>query len=223
MNRTSSILVGALLASALVAREAAAQWNVADFARDRNRVYVTFGLDPAFAVTVGYGRVVSLGGHDVQFTGDVGVVTARLDLGDFRVRLGTQTSLVRMGSLRLTGSATFIARGTDNSIYRAFDFGSDFTGTLGVYRRGWFAAGEVGFDKAIVTHITNSDWYRTHFYPGAKDGWYMASAGTLHAGLTSGLKLGRTELVGRAGVLRTERGNTLMPPMYASLGMGIGF
>ncbi len=223
MNRTARILAGALLLSALVAREAAAQWNVADFGRDRNRVYVTFGLDPAFVLTLGYGRVVSVAGHDVQLTGDVGVVTAHLDAGDFRVRLGSQTTLLSVGSVRLTGNATFVFRGTDNSIYRAIDFGSDFTGTLGVYRHGWFAAGEIGFDKAIVTHITNSAWYRAHFYPEAKDGWYLASAGTAHYGLAGGLKLGGTELVGRVGMLRTERGNALMPPMYASVGMGVGF
>lgn len=223
MNRTSSILAGVLLLSALAAREAAAQWNVADFGRDRNRVYLTFGLDPAFVLTLGYGHVVSVGGHDVQLTSDVGLVTAHLDVGDFRVRLGSQTSLVRVGSVHLTGSAAFVFRGTDNPIYRAIDFGSDFTGTLGVYRHGWFAAGELGFDKAIVTHITNSAWYREHFYPEAKDGWYLASAGTAHAGFAGGLQLGRTEFVGRFGVLRTERGKALMPPMYASVGMGVGF
>jgi len=222
MNRPWSIALCVLL-SALPARQAAAQWNVADFATARNRVYVTFGLDPAFVMTVGYGRVVALAGHDVQLFSEVGVVTARPDLRDFRVRLGTQTSLVRLGAVHLTGSAAFIARGTDNAIYRAFDFGSDFTGALGVYRHGWFAATEFGFDKAIITHVTQSDWYRRHIYPDAKDGWYLDAGGTYHYGLAGGLTLGRTELVGRVGQLRTERFGEMMPPMYASVGAGFKF
>jgi hypothetical protein len=222
MRHISSITLGVVL-SALVARDAAAQWNVARFGSERNRVYTTFGLDPALVTSVGYGRVVPLFNHDFQLTGDAGVVTARLDTRDFRARLGTQTSVVRWRSLHLAGSATFIARGTENSIYRAFNFGADLTGTAGLYRQRWFAAGEFGKDKAIITHLTNSEWYRTHFYPDAKDGWYLDAGGTYHYGVVSGIALGSAELVGRAGWLRTERFNDMMPPLYATVGLGFGF
>ncbi|HTJ21503.1 MAG TPA: hypothetical protein VL383_03870 [Gemmatimonadaceae bacterium] len=222
MRHISSITLGVVL-SALVARDAAAQWNVARFGSERNRVYTTFGLDPALVTSVGYGRVVPLFNHDFQLTGDAGVVTARLDTRDFRARLGTQTSVVRWRSLHLAGSATFIARGTENSIYRAFNFGADLTGTAGLYRQRWFAAGEFGKDKAIITHLTNSEWYRTHFYPDAKDGWYLDAGGTYHYGVVSGIALGNAELVGRAGWLRTERFNDMMPPLYATVGLGFGF
>jgi hypothetical protein len=222
MRHISSITLGVVL-SALAARDATAQWNVARFDTERNRVYTTFGLDPALVTSVGYGRVVPLFNHDFQLTGDAGVVTARLDTRDFRARLGTQTSVVRWRSLHLAGSATFIVRGTENSIYKAFNFGADFTGTAGLYRRRWFMAGEFGKDKAIITHLTNSEWYRTHFYPDAKDGWYLDAGGTYHYGVVSGAALGRTEVVARAGWLRTERFDDMMPPMYASVGLGFGF
>ena len=52
MTRLTKIAL-ALLLSALPAREAAAQWNVARFGPERSRVYTTFGLDPAFVGTVG--------------------------------------------------------------------------------------------------------------------------------------------------------------------------
>ncbi len=222
MSRRSMVTLGILLAT-LVARDAAAQWNVARFQTERNRMYATFGLDPAVVVSLGYGRVVPLLGHPFQITGDLGVVAARMDTRDFRARLGIHTSLVHWRSLHLTGSATFISRGTSNSIYRGFNFGSDFTGTLGVYRHGWFAAGEFGFDKAIITHVTHSDWYRTHFYPDAKDGWYLDAGGTYHYGLVSGIALGGTEVALRAGWLRTEQFDEMVPPMYASVGLGFGF
>lgn len=222
MRRTSIIPLGILL-SAVVAHEATAQWNVARFGTDRNRVYGTFGLDPAFVATVGYGRVASLVGHDFQFTGDVGLAAAHLDARDFRARLGMQTSIVRWRSLNLTGSATFITRGTENSIYRALNFGADLTGTLGMYRRRWFAAGEFGFDKAIITHLTHSDWYRRHYYPDARDGWYLTGGGVYHYGVTAGVALGSAEVAGRFGWRQTENWKELTPPMYASLGIGIGF
>ena len=222
MSRISSITL-AILVSALVAQDAAAQWNVARLETERNRVYSTFGLDPAFVTSIGYGRSVPIMGHYFQLTGDVGAVTATLDTRDFRTRLGAQTSLVRWRSVNLTGSATFITRGTENSVYRGFDFGADISGTLGVYRQKWFASTEFGFDKAVITHIKHTDWYRTNVYPDAKDGWYLDTGGTYHYGLAGGIALGRMELVGRSGFLRTENYKDMLPPMYASLGVGIGF
>ena len=222
MSRIAKITLGVLL-SALVARDAAAQWNVARFGTNRNRVYSTFGLDPALVTSVGYGRVVPVRGHDFQLAGDVGVAGGRMDTRDFRAQLGTQTSVARWGSLHLAGSATFITRGTENSLYRGFNFGADITGTLGIYRHRWFAAGEFGKDKAIVTHVTHTDWYRENFYADAKDGWYLDTGGTFHYGLAAGLALGRAELAGRFGWQRTEHFNTILPPMYTSVGVGFGF
>ena len=81
----------------------------------------------------------------------------------------------------------------------------------------------VGFDKAIVTHVTHTDWYRTHYYPDAKDGWYIDAGGTFHTGPTAGFATGKVEVVGRFGWLWTEEFNDLTPPMYASLAVGYGF
>jgi len=207
----------------LPARDAAAQWNVARIDGRPNRVYSTFGLDPAFLPTVGYARTVRPFGHPIQLAGDVGVVAAEFDARDFRARLDAFSSLLHWRSVHLTGSVAFITRGTDNSIYRGLNFGSDITGTLGVYRHGWFVAGEFGFDKAIITHVTHSDWYRTYFYPDARDGWYLTGGGTFHYGVTAGLGLGPTELVARYGWRRTENWGDLTPPVYASLGVGVAF
>jgi hypothetical protein len=206
-----------------VARDATAQWNGARFGTDRNRLYTTFGLDPALVAAVGYGRVVSVAGHHFQLTGEAGLAAAHLDTRDFRDRLGMQTSMLRYRSLHLTGSATFITRGTENSIYRALNFGADFTGTVGMDRRKWFAAGEFGFDKAIITHLTHSDWYRKHYYPDAKDGWYLTAGGTFHYGATAGIVLGRTEVSARFGWRRTERFNDLLRPVYGGVGVGVRF
>jgi len=222
MTRTLRLAIGLALV-ALGARDAAAQWNAARLDTRANRVYTTFGLDPALLPTVGYARTVRVFGHPLQLAGDIGVVAAEWDTHDFRARLDAFTSLLHWRSLHLTGSAAFITRGTDNTIYRGLNFGSDFTGALGVYRRGWFAAGEFGFDKAIITHITHSEWYRAYFYPDAKDGWYLTGGGTFHYGLAAGLTLGPTELVARYGWRRTERFGELTPPIYASLGIGVGF
>jgi hypothetical protein len=212
-----------LLFTVLLATDTSAQWNVARFEFEPNRIYTTFGLDPALIPTVGYGRVASIFGHRLQLAGDVGIVAAEMDTRDFRARLHVLTTIVRWRSLHLTGSTAFIVRGTENSIYRGYNFGTDLTGALGVYRSGWFFAAEFGLDKAGITHVTHSDWYRTYFYPEAQDGWYRDPGGTIHYGLSGGFTAGRAELLVRYGVLRTEEFNELTPPMYASLGLGLAF
>src|SRR5687767_14691511 len=145
MKRVWILAIGLILSGA-VAPQANAQSNVARFGIERNRVYTSVGIDPAVISTVGYGRVLSVAGHDFQLSGDVGVVAAGFDLNDARARLTTQTSLLHWRSLHLTGSATAIARSTKNVSYSGVNFGADFTGTIGVYRDGWFVAGEFGKD-----------------------------------------------------------------------------
>jgi hypothetical protein len=172
---------------------------------------------------VGYARVLPVLGHNFQVAGDAGFVTAGIDTRDFRSRLEVQSSLLHWRSLRLNASATFITRGTDNAIYRALNFGADITGSAGLYRPRWFAAAQFGKDKAIITHIEHSDWYRDNYYSDAKDGWYLDAGGTYHYGLAGGIAIGKAELAGRAGFLRTENFNDLTPPMYLGLGLGFAF
>ena len=222
MNKTLPF-VGLLLV-ALGARDAAAQWNVARLATRPNRIYTSLGVDPAIVTTVGISRVVRIDGQRFQIAADIGIAGARLDdPRDYRARLSVLTSILHWRSLRLAGSATFITRGTENSIYRGFNFGADFTGTAGVYRHGWFIAGEFGFDKAVITHVKHSEWYRTYFYADAKDGWYLTGGGTFHYGFNAGVGLGPFEISGRFGWLRTEDLNELTPPLFGSLGVGIAF
>ncbi len=222
MNRILNILMGSVLVATL-AQEASAQWNVARFNSTPNRAYTMFGLDPSLVTTVGYARVLPIMGHNVQLYGDGALAGGKLDTHDFRARLGAQSSIVRWRSVQLVGSATFLTRGTSNTTYDGLNFGADFTGSLGVYRQSWFSAAEFGFDKAIVTHITHSDWYRNNYYADAKDGWYMTGGGTFHYGFAAGVPLGRIEVSARAGWVQTEDFNDLTPPMYGSLGVGFGF
>ena len=222
MNRLSSSVV-ALVVLALMGRDVAAQYNVERFGMSKNQVYSTFGLDPALVTSVGYGRNVKVFGRPWQLGAEAGIVAYDLDVQDFRARLQARGVLLGWRSVRLVGSAAFITRGTENQIYRALNFGSDFTGSLGVYKPRWFVAGEFGFDKAIITYLTHSDWYRQHYYPDAKDGWYLNAGGTFHTGLTGGVAIGRTELTARVGKQWTEDFNALTPPVYGSLGVGVGF
>ena len=222
MKHIMSITMSVAL-SALAAQSAVAQWNVARFENERNSMYTTLGIDPAVVASLGYGRVVKVAGHNFQVASEVGIGTAKVDARDFRAQISAQSAVLSWRSAAVVGSATFITRGTDNAIYRGLNLGADVTGAAGVYKQRWFAAGEFGKDKAIITNIKHKDWYRENFYPDAKDGWYLDAGGTYHYGAVAGVTVGRTQLVARGGWLRTEDFNDLTPPMYLTLGVGVGF
>ncbi len=212
-----------LVLSTFTVGELSAQWNVARMDGPRNFAYASVGFDPALIASAGYVRTVPVFGHAFELGGEAGVVAAGWDARDFRARAQVRTSLLRLGVFRIVGSAAFVARGTENTLHRAFNFGSDFTGNAGLYTSRWFLAGEFGFDKAIITHLTHSDWYRRNVYADAKDGWYLTGGGTFHYGVTGGIALGPAEIALRAGWLRTERLNELVGPGYASGTVGFRF
>ena len=222
MNKRMTFALAVLLAATMT-RDAAAQWNPVNRDMASNRVYMTIGLDPAIVTSIGYARVVPIAGHAFQIATDVGMAGTEFDTRDFRARIAFESSLVSWRSVHLSGSAAFLTRGTDNSVYRGLNFGADFTGSLGVYREQGFAAVQFGKDKAIITHVTHTDWYRDQVYDDARDGWYLDAGGAFHYGLTGGITLGPAELVGRAGFLRSEKFDRLTPPVYGSLGLGFGF
>ncbi len=186
---------------------------------------VEAGLQAAVVTSVGYAagvRVPAIDRTVMPFL-QGSLPVARPDLGDYAARAGAQVSLLDLGWLDISTQLAFEVEGTENSLYRATALRTDLVLLAGHYGRHWFAAAEGGYDHSWLTYIKNSDWYRSYFYAGAKDGWYGNSAGTVHAGLKGGLTLGSVELIARAGLAKTERLNDLDVPFYAMLGAGYRF
>jgi len=183
-------------------------------------IYASFGLDPAFVATLGYARNF----HNSTFNRDIIIFTEiaspiKLDLHDYRYKLGGQASIYNFDKFDFSGVFTFITRGTKNSIHNAISFGMDVTFLLGYYRSRWFAAGEFGCDRAIFTHIDHSDWYKTYFYSDAKDGWYRNTSGSFHYGFRTGFSLSRIEITLRAGVQKTKSIIDPLVPFFGVLGL----
>ena len=72
---------------------------------------------------------------------------------------------------------------TSNSVYDGAGFGADLTVHAGFYRRGWFLAGLVGYDRTFVTHIEHTDWYRDNVYAEAVEA--LARRDTIVEALTN--------------------------------------
>jgi hypothetical protein len=209
----------ALLASTAVGRGASAQ----AFSRlDPGEQVVTAesGLQSGFVTSLGYAaglRIDALDRTLMPFA-QATLLVARPDLHDDALRAGAQMSLLHLGWFDLSAQLAFEVAGTENSIYSGTALRTDVVLLAGHYARRWFAVGEAGYDRAWLTYIKNSDWYRDSFYSGAVDGWYSGGGGNLHAGAKGGLTIGSVEIVLRAGITRTEALNDLDLPFYATIG-----
>ncbi|MBX9856365.1 MAG: hypothetical protein K2Y26_12645 [Gemmatimonadaceae bacterium] len=217
------VLLFAALMLASGHQRLAAQWNLARLEPGDATWQVSTALDPAIITSIGYRQLRTVFGARTQFGVEAGVVAGNADIGDYRARLEAGVQVYRRGSFRTVASAAFLTRGTSNTVFRGTNFGADVGITAGMYRPRWFVAGETGYDKPIVTHVTHTQGYRRTYYADAKDGWYIDTGGTRRLGVVTGTSLRGVELMLRAGVARTRGGEALVAPGYATLGMGFRF
>jgi hypothetical protein len=141
---------------------------------------------------------------------------------DFKTKAGAEFRWLQSGNFQFASKLQGVFRRYDNSYARLLNFGADLSSTAGYYKHHWFAAVELGFDKAIITHFKHSDLYKANF-PGVKDGWYEPSTGgNIYFGIRGGwsgknkdvyLKIGKVE--------QQDLKESPMLPVYAQLGFNL--
>ncbi len=143
-------------------------------------------------------------------------------LDDFKTKIGGQIRLLKTGNVVFSAKLQGIFRSYENPLARLINFGSDMSGTIGYYKHKWFAACEVGFDKAIVTHFKNSELAKQNF-PGIKDGWYEpATGGNFYYGIQAGYSFSQMDVYLKADNMITQDFKTKpLLPFYAQLGWNI--
>ena len=122
---------------------------------------------------------------------------------DFKTRIGGQVEVLRRGSFSATVKAYCPIRRFENNQVTFFNFGSEFSGVAGFYRRKWFVAGEFGFDKAVATHVKHSQRALDN-YPGLQNGWYVPTGGNYFFGLQTGISIRASDISLKAGKLVSQ-------------------
>ena len=182
-----------------------------------NRAHLRTGAEYGFVVGVGYARALPLVDRHILLTGDITFPWATPDISDYQVRIGGLAPIVGQRHWRLAGTLAPTLRSTRNDVARMTGLGIDFGLLGGYYARHWFAAGEVGFDWVVTTHVSHSDRYRQVVYAEARDGWYGLPGGNLRGGVQIGGSFARYDLVLRAGLLRNSSGESPLFPIYGTL------
>jgi hypothetical protein len=145
-------------------------------------------------------------------------------LDDFKVRMGAQVEVVQAGGFSATVKILSNFRRYETELVRIISFGADIAGVAGYYTPSWYAAGEFGFDKSIVSHLKHSDLMKSSV-PTIRDGWYIPMGGHFYYGIQGGKSIGESfDLSLRLGATSAQGSDEdAAVPYYLQLGLGMRF
>jgi hypothetical protein len=190
---------------------------------NKHIVHVTTGFDYGLVYGLGYSHKIKSKMPillDVSYSFPSG---GQL-LDDFKTKIGGQARLCNIRNFQFSASIHGIYRQHENTLVRMQNFGSEMTGVIGYYKPKWFVAGEVGFDKAIVTHFKHSENFKNDF-PNTQEGWYEPSTGgNFHYGIQTGYSFKNSDLTLTIGKFNTQDFKTTpLIPYYFQLGYNYKF
>lgn len=191
----------ALIGMAATASAQTINWQAFN-PEQKNVLYVQTGWDYSVNLGVGYGRKFNtklpiLANIEYSFPAGEQL------FDDFKVRLGGQVEVVRTGGFSATVKVYSPIRRYQNSLVTLFNFGGEFSGVAGFYRQKWFVAGELGFDKAIATHVKHSKT-ALDYNTGLQSGWYVPTGGNWFYGLQGGYSFPASDLTLKIGKVASQ-------------------
>lgn len=177
-------------------------WN----ALEDTKHIITAGIGWDYSVSYSLGYAYQLKTKvPIMLTTNFSIPSGEKLLDDFKTKIGGQILLLNKSNLK--GSITFngIYRRYANPLVRLQNFGGELKGTFGYFKPKWFVAGEVGFDKAIVTHFKHSETFKETIFSHVKDGWYEPSTGgNFQYGIQTGCSFNKSDIILNIGMVTTQ-------------------
>lgn len=193
--------------------------NFENISLDRkNMVQASVGLDMAVMTKIEYSRVVNIrqklfllsGGFTMPFGDEI--------LDDFKLALHISGRLAKKNNWQVPFHIGVFNTSASNKFNQNSTVGAHVSVNPGYYKKTWFAAAEITYDKFILSYIKSSDFYREAYFAEVKDGWYKNTGGNFHFGVMGGKTFKNSELNFKMGLILTERLNTILVPYYARIG-----
>lgn len=193
--------------------------------QNKHLLYVNVGAEYGVIAGLGYHHLIPVKRFPLWIGGEFSTPAGKKPADDFKVRLGAQIRIAAFKHFQFSARVQGVTRRYQNQSVTLFNFGSDFAGTLGYYRKHWFLGAEAGFDKAIVTNFKHSEWYRKNIYSNVQDGWYQpATGGNFYYGLQGDYSMKKIDITLKAGkLLQQDFKSQPLLPFYGQLGMNFRF
>lgn len=193
--------------------------------QNKHLLHVNVGAEYGVTAGLGYHHLIPVRSFPLWIGGEFSTPAGKKPADDFKVRLGAQIRIAAFNNFQFSAKLQGISRRFQNQSVTLFNFGSDFAGTLGYYRKHWFCGAEAGFDKAIVTNFKHSEWYKKNIYSNVQDGWYEpATGGNFYYGLQGGYSMKKIDITLKAGkLLQQDFKSQPLLPFYGQLGVNYRF
>jgi len=213
---TVFLFVSVTIAATMIAKEASAQ-VMSLLPADKQAAYLSMGLDSGLLTTVGYARGIKADviKRDIILSAELAIPAGDFDLGDYRFKIGAQTSIVSYKGWDLSIPIHINLIGTENWIHRATSIGGDASALFGYYADRWFLNLEFGYNVAVISKLTATDRYKKYYYSEFKDGWYSNAGGYFTRGIRVGFRIKQTEMtlrVGQSFVHTDDVSGEMFPP-----------
>ena len=191
---------------------------------NKHLINVNAGVESGLTYGFGYGHRIN---HklfpavvNIEYTSLAGNKT----FDDYKVKMGLHINWFEKNNFKLNTKIQGVFRRNENDFVRLLNFGSDMSATIGYFKTKWFAAGEFGFDKAIITHFKHSEKYKDNFSE-VIDGWYEPSTGgNFYYGLQGGYSINKYDIYLRAGkFIQQDLKTKPLIPYYGQVGMNFKF
>lgn len=192
-------------------------WNALE---DSKHIFTaSIGWDYSVSYSLGYTYQLKTNIPTV-LTGNFSIPSGEKLLDDFKTKIGGKILLLNKSNLKGNITMNGIYRRYENPLVRLENFGSELKGTLGYYKPKWFVAGEVGFDKAIVTNFKHSETFIETIFTDVKDGWYEPpTGGNFQYGIQTGYSIAKSDITLNIGMVTTQDFKTTpLIPYYLMLG-----
>ncbi len=212
-----------IIATILLICQATAQTvNWSNFTQEQKHIInIHGGLNYAFIAGVGYDYKLNLKKIPFLLHAEYSAPFGKKPMDDFKAKLGGQVQMLNVNNFSLTIGVHGLYRRYQSKLGRLAGFGSEFSAAFGFYRPKWYTAGELIFDKAIITHIKHSSIMKEN-YTAAQDGWYMPTGGNFSYGLRSGLSVKNNDVYLKIGKTITQDLKTSpIIPYYCIVGINM--
>ena len=153
----------------------------------KHLIGISTGLDYGLTYGIHYGRKLNTK-LPMVINGEFSLPSGNKVLEDFKVKMGVQFEVIHSGNFSTTLKVNGIFRRFENDYARMLNFGSEFAGVMGYYKSRWYVAGEISFDKAIITYIKHLPAALEN-NPDLTTGWYIPTGGNFAYGIQTGLVL----------------------------------
>lgn len=153
-----------------------------------SRAYLRFGIDPSTVIAFGYQRNIMTGFsmYPVTAYAEWKVSATRFAIKNSELKIGSILPVFGKGSFMIVNILNFSVGSDATSNFNSKKFAAADKIAFGFYKKTWFIATTAGYEKILLNHIENTEFYKTTYYEDAKDGWYKGAGGSFQFGIEGG-------------------------------------